>query len=377
MRILQLIQRPQFRGTEVFASQLAHVHRQEGHDVRLLALFPARGGEPFLDNGNPIELLGANPGRRLLDRKGWKRLADRIKAFRPDIVQANAADTLKYAVFSRLTYGWRVPLVYRNASVTSQWIKSPVHAAYNKWLLKRVDAIACVSQASRRDLHQYFGIPEDRLVILPNATILPEKLDRASAQQRIFAEFSLPGEADLLLHVGAFTAEKNQLGLLEIFKELLDRSDRKIFLLFAGDGPLKEIAEARAEELGLTEQVRFPGNRSDVPDLLQAATLLLLPSKIEGLPGVILEAMAHRTPIVASPVGGIPEVIEDGITGLLAFHDQPGDFSNQVLVLLTNPQMRNRIVTNSVDKVKTNYSIEVAAQGFSLLYQKLKSGLLF
>ncbi len=365
-----MIQRPQFRGAEIFASQLAHAHRQEGHEVRLLALFPARGSEPFLDNGNPIEMLGANPGRRLLDRKGWKRLADRIKAFRPDIVQANASDTLKYAVFSRITYGWRVPLVYRNASVTSQWIKSPVHAAYNKWLLKRVDSIACVSRTSMLDLKRYFGISKDRLSVFPNATPIPEVLDRILAKSKICKALSIPLESDVLLHVGAFTSEKNQLGLLNIFQGLQSRYDGELFLLFAGEGPLKGIVETQAKSLGLTEYVRFLGNRSDVPDLLQAATLLILPSTIEGLPGVILESMAHQTPVLASSVGGIPELIDSWETGVLVETNNHNGFVNSALKLLEDRKESRKIANQAFKKVANHYSIKASADHFLSLYEK-------
>jgi len=368
MRILHLIQRPQFRGTEVFAGQLARAHREEGHEVRLIALFPFGGPRTFQDNGQPIEILGANPGRRLLDRKGWKRLAERIRAFQPDIVQANAADTLKYAVFSRITYGWKVPLLYRNASVVSQWIKSPIHAAYNKWLLARVDAIASVSEASKQDLEQYFGLSGDRLAVIPNATPIPEHLDRKKAKEKLGQELGLPREADLLLHVGAFTAEKNQIGLLDIFQEVRRQTDRELYLLLVGDGPLKGMVEAQSASLELSDRVFFLGNRPDVPDLLQAATLLLLPSTIEGLPGVILEAMAHRTPVVASPVGGIPEAIEDNQIGRLTNLET---FSAPVLELLRDREQRETLAQNAFQKVCRDYHIESIARRFADLYHQM------
>lgn len=373
MHILQLIQRPQFRGTEVFATQLASSLRSQGSEVTIGALFEWEGAK-IKDEGKPIFQLGADEQKRLMDWKGWKALYQLINASKPDVIQANAADTLKYSVLSKKVYGWKAPIVYRNASIASAWIRTPVHRWYNRFLLNQVDAIASVSKAAKDDLANNFGLAARKLYTVPNATPIPGEEDSTVNRGKILKEFGLPEESTILLHIGAFTPEKNHDGLLQIYGEVKKNYPRGIAMLLVGDGPMRASIQTEVKQLGWTDEVFLPGNRQDISYFLQAADVLLLPSKIEGLPGVVLEAMAFQLPVVASPVGGIPEVVEHGSTGFLAPHNQPETFARCVLDILGGPSLQQKLVAQAYHKVKTTYSLEVATQQFIDLYQTVLNG---
>jgi hypothetical protein len=111
MKILQLIQRPQFRGAELFATQLGNGLINRGHECLLVTLFEGDADLPF--TGRLIKL--DRPGKkRFFDWDGWKALARIVAEEKPDLIQANAGDTLKFAVFSKLFFGWSTPVVFRN-----------------------------------------------------------------------------------------------------------------------------------------------------------------------------------------------------------------------------------------------------------------------
>jgi hypothetical protein len=126
MRILYLIQKPQLRGAEIFASQLASHLQSDGHSVVMVCLFSGEAQLPF--SGKIIH-LNSKAKMRFCDLKAWKKLAQIINEERPDIIQANAGDTLKYTVFSKLLFRWKQPIVFRNASMISLYI----HSRLIKW----------------------------------------------------------------------------------------------------------------------------------------------------------------------------------------------------------------------------------------------------
>lgn len=131
----------------------------------------------------------------------------------------------------------------------------------------------------------------------------------------------------------------------------------------AGSGALRESRE-HAERLGLSERVVFPGwvNSQAVDDLLSATDILTLPSLSEGLPMVILEAFAHGIPVIATPVGAIPEVIEDGTTGILVPTGNPDALADALRGLIRDPQLRARLGTNAHRKHLERYNINVYVQ---------------
>src|SRR5687768_10014010 len=113
MKVIQLIQRSQLRGAEIFAHQLCEELQNQGHDALVVTVFDSDTTSPF--PGRTLT-LGGSPGNRLWDWRAWKKLAEIVSKEKPDLIQANAGDTLKYAVFSKLVFRWKTPIVFRNAS---------------------------------------------------------------------------------------------------------------------------------------------------------------------------------------------------------------------------------------------------------------------
>ena len=143
------------------------------------------------------------------------------------------------------------------------------------------------------------------------------------------------------------------------------------FCLVAGEGEELAVLQEEALNLGIQENVKFLGFREDVPSLLRAMDVFLLPSLSEGLPLSVLEALALQKPVVASDVGGIPEVVEDGITGYLVPPKNPQALADKILLLLRNPQLAAEFGKEGRKSVEQAFSLEHMIQEYQSLYEEL------
>jgi glycosyltransferase involved in cell wall biosynthesis len=191
-------------------------------------------------------------------------------------------------------------------------------AAYQQ-LLPLIDRLICVSEGALAS-HAAAGVPAEKLRLVRNGIAVratPPRSDGGGARTRL----GLAATARLVLTVARLTEQKGHRYLLDAAASVVLRRPETVFVL-AGDGPLEPALREQARRLGLERYVVFAGRRDDVPDLLAAADLFVLPSLFEGLPLVVLEAMAAGVPVVGTDIGGTREAIDDGRTGRLV---APGD----------------------------------------------------
>ncbi|WP_339651278.1 glycosyltransferase family 4 protein [uncultured Salegentibacter sp.] len=346
LRILQIIQKKQFRGAEVFASQLSTHLQNSGHVVKLVSIYEGEARLPF---SGEIESLKRNKLRRTFDPYGWRKLSAIIQSFQPDIIQANASDTLKYAVMSKHIFRWKVPLIYRNASTPSFYMKTTFTRNINAFLLKNVDLVISVSKASLTDLNSLFSFTKNKSIVIPVGIEEKPKIDRTISNSPFKNK-----EIFNLIHIGSFTKEKNHIGLLRIFKKILCQ-DRNVHLNLVGGGPMLANIKNTVDRMGIKNNVDFWGDIEDPQRFLSYADALLLPSLIEGLPGVILEAMYNSTPVIAYDVGGISEVLENNVTGKLVNFGDENSFYNAVREVKNDPEQTSLMIENARIKVNENY----------------------
>lgn len=365
MKILQLIQKPQRRGAELFTAQLSSHINAAGHEAVLVFLYEGEADLPF--SGKMYHLCG-RPGRRFVDFNAWRRLAQIIAKEKPDIIQANAGDTLKYAVFSRLLFRWKQPIIFRNASTISLYIKGSMAVRWNALFFRPTAKVISVSHASATDFGRLFPACRAKISVIPvGVEDIPDSMREKAAGKNVL-QHSTNGPA--FIHVGGFTFEKNHEGLLSIFEKILrDQPDASLHLV--GDGPLRKKIETLTQQKGLAAQVRFYGLRTDVLPLVSAATVLLLPSKIEGLPGVLLEAFLCRTPVVAFDVGGISEVVQNGQTGWLVKGGDNDTFALAALDAASDTPGNMKLVQNAFALVRSRYLSRQIGQQFLSCYASL------
>ena len=360
MKILQIIQRSQFRGAELFACQLSEELQKQGHQVDVLVLFGKR--TDIFKFELPFYYLEANEKKRWWDFKTYKKLSLFIKNGQYDIVQANAGDTLKYASLSKKLYRWKAKFVFRNANKISGFLTNRFKKNLNTWLMQEVDFVASVSEECTLDFKKIFPFIHNRVECLPIGVDL-----NIPKTYNSLREIGISGDGPFILHVGGFMPEKNHKGLIRIFSNLIQEIPNAKLLLI-GEGKLKAEIEELVTHLKLSQNVIFLGRRSDVQQIMSCCQVLVLPSLIEGLPGVILESFVNKLPVVAYNVGGIKEVVVDQKTGWLVDADNETEFLKALKESLATPT--ETIRENAYSLVSYTYTNKSIAKRFFEFYQK-------
>ncbi|RAI85596.1 glycosyltransferase [Algoriphagus yeomjeoni] len=352
MKIFQVIQKPQARGVELFTCLLSEELQKRGHEVTLISIFEGEYHLPY--SGKQIHLKRPL-ANRLVDWKAWKAFAKLVEEEVPDIIQANAADTLKFTVFSKKLFGWKVPIIFRNASQVSLYIKNPWTRRFNEFLYGSVVGIASVSKKSADDFGLVFNFEKLHKVI-PIGINIPNKISNEPIL-----------ENPILVHIGGFTFEKNHSELIDMYGNI-SKSFPNLTLWLLGDGPLKEKVTQKIHKLDLQSSVVFKGNVADPFQSIPPNSILLLPSKIEGIPAVILEAFANRIPVIAYDVGGISEVLTKETGWLIPPGDQNAFISAVQEVLQMDQTEKATILDQAFKLVSDKYSIEKISKQFETFY---------
>lgn len=373
MRILQIVQQPERRGAEVFACQLSDELRRRGHAVSIAYLYPSRGDRPLTPGAedrrldgradHPLErTLGFHPGllRQLLGHLG---------RFRPDVVQANGARTVKYGALARRLRrreAWR--LVYRNIGDPDRWVRGAARRLFYRFaVMPGVDGVVGVSRATLARVLELFG--ERPSVHVPQA-VDPASLAVAEDRRSLRARLGTSPEAPVAVFVGSLTAEKRPDRLLAALRRARE-GHPELELWLVGGGPLEADVRRRARAAGLDGAVRLLGVQERVADYLAAADLFVLASDTEGQPGALLEAAWLGLPAVATLVGGVPEVVTHGETGLLVEPDDGAALAEALGRLLDRPEERAALGERARERVRGRHEIATAAEGYLAFYREL------
>ena len=162
---------------------------------------------------------------------------------------------------------------------------------------------------------------------------------------------------------------KNHLLLVEAFAKAVAEEPR-LRLILAGDGSLRKKAERRVRQLGLKDKVDFLGWRSDIPILLKDCDIFVLSSDWEGFGNVLVEAMSAGKPIVATRVGGVPEVVEDGVTGFLVPPRDADVFASAILKLVREKRLREEMGRKGREKAVKEFDISIVTREYERLYKE-------
>lgn len=300
-RTLIVVSTDRRRGAEVFTERLRIGLLQHGWVVEAVAL---RGyGEERRATIEPLVSDG-DAKRSRFDWSVVRALRRKVKTYRPDLIVANGGATLRYSLAARI--GSAAAVAYVGIGEPDYWIRSRFSKLANRLMLRRVDAVLAVSDATAEQLVALEPSIEDRTST--TYTAVPDEL---------FAVGEVDRDGPLrLVMVGSLSPEKDPMLAVRAMASLPDAT-----LRFVGDGPLRDDLQREVERRALAERVTFTGPVADVTPHLEWAHLLLLTSRSEGLPGVILEASAAGRPVVAVDVGGVREAVLDGETGLVVDRD--------------------------------------------------------
>lgn len=263
---------------------------------------------------------------------------------------------------------WRMRLVTTVHGWVQHTSRTPLYYAIDRLCLPRYELVLCVSEDLRESSIRA-GVSPERCVLLENGIDL-EQYSRRLTTAQAKARFGTPEGRVVLGAVGRLSAEKGFDLLIRAAADLLAKGfDLELWIVGAGDE--REALARLAAELNVAERVRLLGFRSDTIDLYQAMDVYVLSSLREGLPNVLLEAMALGVPVVATRVAGVPRLVEDGVNGVLVEAGDFSELSGAVARLLNDKMFQTRIAAAARLTVENSYSFAVRMERVRELYDRL------
>jgi glycosyltransferase involved in cell wall biosynthesis len=255
------------------------------------------------------------PGLRVRPQalRGLRQL---IAEWRPHVVQAHGGSTLKYTIPA--VTAQRARVAFRQIGPTPREIAGPIKRAGHGFLMRRADRVVAVGEAVRRNVVETFRVPAERVITIPNA-VDPRRIRKTRDREATRRALNIDSASPVLISLGALTWEKNPLAHVEISARVLHSSLEAVHLI-VGDGPMRGEVATAIRRRGLEKRILMTGARVDAADLLGASDLLLFASRPDGMESMnasVIEAGMLGIPAVAYAVGGVPEVVVDGLTGRL------------------------------------------------------------
>jgi glycosyltransferase involved in cell wall biosynthesis len=277
---------------------------------------------------------------------------------RPEIAHAHNPSSLPYALLAQLSVQARVVMTRHG-----QQQKRVV----GNWQWRCADAVVAVSQSVAASVQADHPGIAHKTSVIANGVHMAEG---HRSRDKVRADLGLRDElvGIIVARLDRFKGHDSLLQALSILRK------QKIpaTMLIVGDGPERTSIEGLAHQLELgPDRLRLLGYRSDISDLLSASDFFVLPSLAEGLPLSMLEAMAQALPVVATPVGGIPEVITDGLNGRLVPVNQPETLAKVLAELIRDPALRRSLGSTALRHVQDRFSFERMAQRYEALYRSL------
>ena len=303
MKIIQVIADFGLAGAETMVEHLSSGLIAEGHDVLIISLFDLHTAitDRIESRGIKIEYLGKKRG---FDPSVITKMRKIIKAYKPDIINTHRY-VLPYVFMA--AFRLNINLVHTVHNV-AQKEQTNVGKRINKILFRFFDVLPiALSKEVQKTIHEVYGLPTQRIPVIFNGIDLSKCIVKQNYKRN--KNFNI-------IHIGRFMDVKNHALLIRCFAQFVKlHPDARLQLL--GDGERREEMVQLVKELDITDFVEFAGLQSNVYPWLHNADLFILPSKFEGMPMTLIEAMGTGLPIIASKVGGIPDMLTNNEDALL------------------------------------------------------------
>jgi glycosyltransferase involved in cell wall biosynthesis len=292
-----------------------------------------------------------------------KRLVCKVK---PDIFQTHAVKSHFLTRLSGLPH--EIPWIAFHHGYTSTSWRTGFYNELDRWSLKAAAQVVTVSRASREQLRTR-GVNVSKIRVIHNAVSAgyqAENLD-TSCFGALRASLGIPAGQKVILSVGRLSKEKDQEFLVEALSELRGRFSPH--LLIVGDGPERKAIIKRVRLLGLTNRVTITGLQEHVGAFYSLADVVVISSRSEGSPNVLLEALAVGVPLIATAVGGIPEMVKHGEHALLVQHGNTSQMADCIARILAEKDVAQSLVENGKMLVQEKFSPAGRARTLSDMYE--------
>lgn len=299
--------------------------------------------------GLPIDII---PERGRFDLGVLSALKSIIEQRQPDIV---ITQSVKSHFLMRRSRLWKkIPWITYHHGYTSTDSKMRLYNRFDRWSLPKADLVMTVCDAFAHELVSVNKVPREKIRVQHNP-IRPGPRSNPETVKALREHWGISDGERVILSVGRLSKEKAQADLILAFQQLCrTRADYK--LVIVGDGPERAPLKATAAALRIDKRVVFTGQISDVQPFYATADMVVLPSHSEGSPNVLLEAMGAEVPVVATAVGGVPEIVEDETSALLVPPDDPPAMANAICRLVKDFELGARLSRNAAELVLKNHS---------------------
>jgi glycosyltransferase involved in cell wall biosynthesis len=385
VRILRVIARLNMGGPALHVAYLTDGLKNRGYDTTLVAGSLARGEDSmaFVADARDVPVIRIDElGREispLRDLVATFRLARLIRRERPQILHTHTAKAGTVGRVAALLAGSRRPpiVVHTFHGHVLRGYFGPLRSLFfrllERWLASRTTALIAVSPQVRDDLVSLGIAPRERFAVIRLGIELDERIaltQNGRIESRRY--LGIPDDRFAVGWIGRMTAVKRTDDVLVAFKSLRD-SGVEATLCMVGDGPDRPGLEQRAHDLGIVRDTVFLGYQEDVAPFYAAFDALVLPSSNEGTPVSVIEALGAGRPVVATRVGGVPDVVRDGEDGFLVEPGATEELAERLAQLARDPGLRERMGTQGRERVLPRYAVERLVDDVDRLYRSLLS----
>ena len=383
IKVLRVIARLNMGGPALHVAYLTAGLAKRGYDTTLVAGSLARGEDSmaFVADGLGLDVVRIDElGREispLRDLRATFRLARLIRRERPQILHTHTAKAGTVGRVAALLAGSRRPpiIVHTFHGHVLRGYFGPVRTwffrALERWLAARTTALIAVSPQVRDDLVSLGVAARDRFVVVRLGIELDERVAPGQDSREESRRYlGIPAERFAVGWIGRMTAVKRTDDVLAAFKRLHDEGVDAV-LCMVGDGPDRTQLEQRAHELGVIRNTVFLGYQEDVAPFYAAFDVLVLPSSNEGTPVSAIEALAAGRPVVATRVGGVPDVVRDGEDGFLVETGDTVELADRLAQLARDPALRERMGEQGRARVLPRYAVDRLVEDVDRLYRSL------
>ncbi|HHT9110000.1 MAG TPA: glycosyltransferase family 4 protein [Candidatus Brocadiaceae bacterium] len=357
MKIIHIDTEKTWRGGEQQLLYLVKGLKERGQDSSVVC----QPGSPLEDvvkkagiDAIPIKMSGE------IDLLAAWKISRLLRHNKYDIMHAHTSHAHFIGLLSRL-FG-KV-----KAMVVSRRVDFPIKSRF-KYNAFDVRYIA-VSEAIKKVMIDG-GVASEKISVVRSCIDL-RKFDTAVISD-VRAEFGIKKDAILVGNIAHMADHKGQIYLVRT-ADIVRKKYPDVRFIIVGDGELRNNLESEAQKLGLNKSLIFTGFRKDVVNFLAAIDIFAFPSHLEGLGTSLLDAMAMRKPIVSTTAGGIPEVVENGVHGILVPPKDPESFADAITRLIENPEVRLRYGITGRELVEEKFTIDKLVEGTLSIYKKILS----
>jgi glycosyltransferase involved in cell wall biosynthesis len=376
-RVVRLITRMNVGGPARHALLLSR-GLADAYDTTLAAGRPAPSEGELGDPAVPVERLPlVRPVAPVDDVRALWAARRLISARAPAIVHTHMAKAGTIGRMAALSVRPRPRIVHTFHGHVLRGYFGPLRSRFfrllERWLATKTTALIAVSPQVRDDLVALGVAPKERFVVIRLGIELDERVaGEADGRADNRRYLGIPGDRFAVGWIGRMTAVKRTDDILVAFKRLRD-SGVDAVLCLVGDGPDRPGLERRAHELGVIRDTVFLGYQEDVAPFYSAFDALILPSTNEGTPVSAIEALAAGRPVVATRVGGVPDVVRDGEDGFLVEAGDTDQLADRLERLARDPALRERMGKQGRERVLPRYAVTRLVQDVDELYRSLLS----